>query len=175
MPATPLPVARVGAAAAGLRVLMRVVGWAFVIPALFALVVAASVLVVARDMPRGTAAIVTAAATTSFTVELANTDATREEGLMVRKSMPEDAGMLLDFRKTEPVYFWMKNTYLPLDMLFITADGTIAHIAERATPLSEAVIASQVPVRFVLEVNAGTVQRLGIRPGDRLTSPFLPH
>ncbi|MEY9197477.1 uncharacterized membrane protein (UPF0127 family) [Sinorhizobium fredii] len=69
---------------------------------------------------------------------------------------------------------WMRNTYLPLDMLFIGADGTVATIHENAVPLSEAIIDSQEPVAFVLELNAGTVKRLGIRPGDRITGARIP-
>lgn len=112
--------------------------------------------------------IVTATGRAQFKVEIAETDAAREEGLMFRSSLPEDAGMLFDFKKTETVYFWMKNTYLALDMIFIRDDGTVAHIAENATPLSEATIASGDPVRFVLEVDAGTVKRIGLKVGDRI-------
>ncbi len=101
-----------------------------------------------------------------FDIELALTAAQEEQGLMYRPRLAADAGMLFDFGDTAPRGFWMKNTLIPLDMLFITADGRIADIHERAVPLSEDVIASSVPVRAVLELNGGTVARLGIKLGD---------
>jgi uncharacterized membrane protein (UPF0127 family) len=101
-----------------------------------------------------------------FTVELATTPAQRELGLMFRQALPPDAGMLFIYPDEESVAFWMKNTLIPLDMLFIGADGHIRRIAERAVPLSETPIPSVDPVEAVLEVNGGTVERLGIRQGD---------
>ncbi len=103
---------------------------------------------------------------TKFEVEVVDTDETRSKGLMFRKSMPDDHGMLFDFRREEPVYFWMKNTYIPLDMIFIAADGRIVSIAHDTTPLSEATVSSRGPVRYVLEVNAGTARRLHLSAGD---------
>jgi uncharacterized membrane protein (UPF0127 family) len=101
-----------------------------------------------------------------FTVELAVTPEEQAQGLMFRRALPPDAGMLFDLGSTRPATFWMKNTLIPLDMLFITTDGRIADIHERAVPLSEAMIESKVPVRAVLELNGGTVARLGIHAGD---------
>jgi uncharacterized protein len=92
---------------------------------------------------------------------------------MFRQSLPADAGMLFDFGETRPVAFWMKNTLIPLDMLFIAADGGIADIHERAVPRSEATIEARVPVRAVLELNGGTVARLGIKRGDRVHHPIF--
>jgi hypothetical protein len=100
-----------------------------------------------------------------FAVELAVTPAQQEQGLMFRSKLAPDAGMLFDFGDTAPRGFWMKNTLLPLDMLFIAPDGRIVDIHERAVPLSEAVIVSAVPARAVLELNGGTVARLGIKIG----------
>lgn len=111
--------------------------------------------------------------TASFDIELVDDEASRAKGLMFRKSMPDTHGMLFDFRREEPVWFWMKNTYIPLDMIFVRADGTIATIATDTTPLSEATVPSKVPVRFVLEVNAGVARSLGLRPGDRLRHPRI--
>lgn len=108
-----------------------------------------------------------------FTVELATTPAQQEQGLMYRRSMAPDAGMLFDFGRPQPTTFWMKNTYIPLDMLFVGADGRIVNIHERAVPLSEAMIPSQGRVRAVIELNGGTASRLGIRPGDRVTYPIF--
>ena len=72
----------------------------------------------------------------AFTVELADTDAEREKGLMFRKELPEGSGMLFDFHAEAPVSFWMQNTYIPLDMIFIRGDGRILRIAENTEPLS---------------------------------------
>jgi len=104
----------------------------------------------------------------SFAVEIADTEAAREKGLMYRKEVPEGTGMLFDFKAEQPVTFWMKNTYVSLDMIFIRADGRIASIAENTEPMSEKLVPSGAPVRGVLEVAAGTCRRLGIRPGDRV-------
>ncbi|SNY93525.1 Uncharacterized ACR, COG1430 [Cohaesibacter sp. ES.047] len=101
-----------------------------------------------------------------FTVELALTDVERAKGLMYRTKMADDHGMLFDFAQSAPVYMWMKNTYIPLDMLFITKEGRIHHIVTGTTPLSESIIGSGGSVRYVLEVTKGTVARTGVRPGD---------
>ena len=103
-----------------------------------------------------------------LTVELAIDPDQREQGLMYRRQLAPDHGMLFDFGETRRVMMWMKNTFLPLDMLFISQDGTVRTIHENAVPLSEAIIDSRESVAYVLELNAGTVKRLGIKPGDRL-------
>jgi uncharacterized membrane protein (UPF0127 family) len=108
-----------------------------------------------------------------FTVELATDNASREQGLMNRDTMQPDHGMLFDFGNSRPVYMWMKNTYLPLDMLFISKAGKITQIRENTLPLSEDIIDSHGPVRFVLELNAGTSRMLGITTGDVVTSPQI--
>jgi uncharacterized protein len=104
----------------------------------------------------------------AFKVEVMRTDADRGRGLMFRKSLAADRGMLFDFEQVQTVNMWMKNTYLPLDMVFIRADGTVARVAADTEPFSTKVIPSGEPVLAVLEVNAGTAQKLGIRPGDRV-------
>ncbi len=114
--------------------------------------------------------IAAAGAKHEFTVELALDSDQRALGLMNRREMAADRGMLFDFGQTRRVMMWMKNTYLPLDMLFIRADGKIATIREGAVPLSEAIIDSREPVAFVVELNAGTVKRLGIAEGDTVVS-----
>jgi uncharacterized membrane protein (UPF0127 family) len=101
-----------------------------------------------------------------FTVELALTPEQQQQGLMFRRALAADAGMLFVFDTTRAASFWMRNTLIPLDMLFVAADGRIADIHERAVPLNEESIISKVPVRAVLELNGGTVARLGIKPGD---------
>jgi uncharacterized protein len=109
----------------------------------------------------------------SFTVELANNDAEREHGLMFRKELPEGKGMLFDFEHEAPVVFWMHNTFIPLDMIFIRADGSILRIAENTEPLSDRRIPSGGPVRGVLEVIGGTARKLGIEPGDKVAGAFF--
>ena len=101
-----------------------------------------------------------------FEVEMAITPQEHEQGLMHRRELPEGKGMLFDMGQEREAVFWMKNTYVSLDMIFIRGDGSIARIAENTTPLSEARVSSGVPVRGVLEVVAGTSKRYGIVPGD---------
>jgi len=108
-----------------------------------------------------------------FTVELATTPDQMTIGLMFRQSLPADAGMLFVYPSERQVEFWMKNTYIPLDLLFIGADGHIRHIAERTVPLNETPIPSIEEVRAVLEVNGGTVSRLGIKEGDVVRASAL--
>ena len=117
--------------------------------------------------------IVSASGVHAFSVELATTDAEREKGLMFRKELPEGQGMLFDFQHDQPVGFWMHNTYISLDMIFIRGDGRIARIAENAKPESDDLIPSGVPVRAVLEVIAGTAREMGIKAGDRVTGAFF--
>jgi uncharacterized membrane protein (UPF0127 family) len=108
-----------------------------------------------------------------FAVEVMRNDADRARGLMYRRAMAPDHGMLFDFQASAPVAMWMKNTYLPLDMLFIRADGSIAKIAADTEPLSTKVIPSNEPVLSVLELNAGTAGRLKLRAGDRVEHPMF--
>lgn len=103
-----------------------------------------------------------------FKVELADNDATRARGMMFRTTMAPDAGMLFDFKQEQIASFWMRNTLIPLDMVFIKADGTIQNIHQRAIPKDESGINSTGPVRAVLELNGGTASRLGIKAGDRV-------
>jgi uncharacterized membrane protein (UPF0127 family) len=109
----------------------------------------------------------------AFTVELADNDTEREKGLMYRKELPEGRGMLFDFHQEAPVGFWMQNTYISLDMIFIRGDGSILRIAENTEPLSTRIIPSGGPVRAVLEVIGGTASKMGIAPGDRVASPIF--
>jgi uncharacterized membrane protein (UPF0127 family) len=104
----------------------------------------------------------------SFRIEIANTPQLRATGLMYRQTMPQDAGMLFCFSKSKEVFMWMKNTVLPLDMLFIKKDGTIASIAQNTVPFSEEVISSGVLVSYVLELNAGAVSRFMIKKGNKV-------
>lgn len=124
---------------------------------------------------RGRLAIVTQAGVRHiFTLEIADSPEMRMRGLMFRRELAPDRGMLFDFGPGESdVSMWMKNTYIPLDMMFIRADGLIRRIAENTTPLSERTIPSGGPVQGVLEVIGGTAARLGIAAGDRVEHPFF--
>jgi hypothetical protein len=112
--------------------------------------------------------IVTKKGVRVFEVEMAVTPEEQETGLMYRRELPDGKGMLFDMGEERPAVFWMKNTYVSLDIIFIRGNGSIARIAENTTPLSEARIYSGAPVRGVLEVVAGTAKRYGIAPGDRV-------
>ena len=103
-----------------------------------------------------------------FRVEIVTTPEEMALGLMFRRELAADAGMLFVYEEARETSFWMQNTFLPLDMLFINADGSIRHIAERTIPLSTASVPSHGPVRAVLEVNGGTSERLGISVGDQV-------
>jgi uncharacterized membrane protein (UPF0127 family) len=127
----------------------------------------------ARAAGQQTLEIATKSGVHPFSVELATTEPEREKGLMFRKELPEGQGMLFDFQRDQDVGFWMQNTYIPLDMIFIKGDGRILRIAENTEPMSTKVIPSGGPVRFVLEVIAGTARKLGIAPGDRVASPLI--
>jgi len=110
--------------------------------------------------------VATAEGATMFTVEIADTEALRQRGLMFRQRLPEDRGMLFDYGQPQPVAMWMKNTYVALDMVFIRADGTVAYVAENTVPRSLEAIGVREPVLAVLEVAAGTARRIGLRTGD---------
>lgn len=124
-------------------------------------------------LPVETITIDTKSGPHSFTVEVAADDESRERGLMYRTAMAPDAGMLFDFRTPQLVSFWMENTVLPLDMLFVRADGTIARIRPNATPYSRENIPSGEPVQVVIELNAGRAAALGIAEGGRVHAPQL--
>ncbi len=109
----------------------------------------------------------------AFMVELARNDAQRARGLMFRRSLPPDAGMLFDLTVEQDIAMWMKNTYIPLDMVFLRADGTVLSIARDTTPFSEELIRSGGPARAVLEVNGGTAARIGLAPGDKALHPIF--
>jgi uncharacterized protein len=124
-------------------------------------------------LERQTLEIATANGVHAFSVELADNDADRSNGLMFRRELPEGQGMLFDFHREQDVSFWMQNTYISLDMIFIRGDGRILRIAENTDPLSTRLVPSGGPVRAVLEVIAGTARKLGIVPGDRVASPIF--
>jgi len=117
--------------------------------------------------------IVSATGPHRFTVEVAETPAQMQQGLMFRRTMASDAGMLFDYKTPMVATMWMRNTFIPLDMLFVDAQGRIVNIRERAVPESLDVIAAAAPVRAVIELNGGTAARLGIAPGDQVQHPIF--
>ena len=108
-----------------------------------------------------------------FSVEMATTEEEKQTGLMYRKELADGKGMLFDFNPEQEISMWMKNTYVSLDMIFIGANGRILRIAENTEPMSTKIISSRGPARAVLEVVAGTAQKYGIRPGDRVGHPLF--
>jgi len=108
-----------------------------------------------------------------FTVEVASTGEEQAKGLMFRNRLDPDRGMVFPFDPPRDASFWMRNTLIPLDMIFIRADGTIRRIAANTEPLSERSVPSGGPVRYVLEVIGGTGRKLGIEPGDKVTGAPL--
>ncbi len=112
--------------------------------------------------------IETAVGQAEFEVEIADTEEERNRGLMFRQTMPGYRGMLFDFQEPRPVSFWMRNTILSLDIIFIGVDGRILNIADHTTPQSDDPIPSTGVTRGVLEIGAGRAEALGIRPGDRV-------
>ena len=112
---------------------------------------------------------VTPSGTTTFAVEVMADEAGRAKGMMFRKSMAPDRGMLFDFRRPQEVAFWMKNTLIPLDIIFIRPDGRVLSIAAQATPLSLEPIPSGGEILGVLEIAGGRAGELGIKPGDKVS------
>ncbi len=105
-----------------------------------------------------------------FKVELADTPEVRAKGLMYRRAMPQDHGMLFDFHTETPVMMWMKNTYIPLDMVFVSKKGVVTRIAEDAKPMSEEIIPGG-EAYAVIELNAGVAKKIGLKPGDSVRHP----
>jgi uncharacterized protein len=117
--------------------------------------------------------VLTASGAHDFQVEIVNTDESREIGLMNRRYMGRDHGMLFEFDTVAPQTFWMKNTYIPLDMVFISRAGVVTRVVANAEPLSEAIIPSGGPCAAVLELNGGVAAAIGLKVGDRISHPFF--
>ena len=159
-----------------MKLLRRPAPWAPLALSLFLLVSLAAPAVQAQSglvtFERDELTIETAAGERhSFDVEMALEPAQQAQGLMYRREMAERAGMLFVVRPARVLSMWMKNTFIPLDMLFIDADGRITKVVERTVPMSLTSISSDRPVNGVLELNAGTASRLTIGPGDRVLHP----
>jgi uncharacterized membrane protein (UPF0127 family) len=108
-----------------------------------------------------------------FTVEVVDTPEKRAEGLMFRQSLADDAGMLFDFKEVRDVSFWMRNTFIPLDMIFISPDGTVESVHVNARPHDPTGIPSGVPVQYVLEIPGGRSVEIGLKPGDKVEHPRI--
>lgn len=126
---------------------------------------------VAQDDTR--LSIQSADGTHQFTVEVVDTPESRAQGLMYVQELGDDEGMLFDFKEERPVSFWMRNTFIPLDMLFIEADGTVLNIHVNARPHDITSIPSAGPVQFVLEIPGGRSTELGIAAGDQVEHPRI--
>jgi hypothetical protein len=128
----------------------------------------------AAEPPRLEAVVIeTSEGRFTFQTEIADTPELRQRGLMFRQRLPEDRAMLFDWHRVAPVSMWMRNTYVSLDMIFIAADGRVVKVAKATEPFSEDIISSGEPVAAVLEVVAGTAERIGLEPGDRVHHPMF--
>jgi uncharacterized membrane protein (UPF0127 family) len=152
-----------GVAVAVPGLLLMAIAWAFAAAVLLAPSQAR-----AQDQALEKLTVVTSTGRHVFQVEVMRKPEDLARGLMFRRTMAANRGMLFDFGEVKPVAMWMRNTYLPLDMVFIDQHGVVANVAENTEPLSEANIVSVRPVLSVLEVNAGTARRIGLKPGDRV-------
>ncbi|OYX04086.1 MAG: hypothetical protein B7Z15_17860 [Rhizobiales bacterium 32-66-8] len=103
-----------------------------------------------------------------FSVDVVDTPETRAQGLMFVTELADDAGMLFDFKEEREVSFWMRNTFIPLDMIFVGADGVVKTIHANARPQDPTSIPSEVPVQFVLEIPGGRSAEIGLKPGDTM-------
>jgi len=119
--------------------------------------------------------IVTASGPHPFKVEIARTTEQRAKGLMCRRAMARDQGMLFTFDEETPIYMWMKNTYLPLDMVFVSRKGVVTGVAANTTPFSQDLISSGAPAHAVIELNAGVASELGIVEGSKVDHPAFRH
>ncbi len=124
-------------------------------------------------MRRETLILVTSAGERSIDIEVADTMEEKSLGLMFRTSLPDTQGMLFPYAPPQEITMWMRNTYIPLDMVFIRADGIVHRIEVRTEPLSERVIASGGNVSGVLELAGGAAERLGLKAGDKVRHPHF--
>jgi uncharacterized membrane protein (UPF0127 family) len=125
------------------------------------------------DLPRAEIQVITASGRHDFKVWIADNDQNRQQGLMYIKDLPANRGMLFLFERPRFLSFWMKNTYLSLDIIFIAPDGVVVNIARDTKPLSLDLIESDAPVTGVLELVAGTAARIGLVSGNRVVHPVF--
>ena len=136
-----------------------------------ALAIAAVALPLAACSDEGELVLHSSTGDYSFNVEVVDTDATRAQGLMYRTELADDVGMLFDFKAEREVSFWMRNTFIPLDMIFVGADGVVKNIHVNAVPHDVTGIPSEGPVQFVLEIPGGRSVEIGLKPGDTMDHP----
>jgi hypothetical protein len=117
--------------------------------------------------------LVTASGVHPLEVEIASTPEKQALGLMYRTSLPDTKGMLFPHEGARELQMWMRNTYIPLDMVFILPDGTVHRIEARTEPFSERIISSEGPVAAVLEIAGGAAERMGLKPGDKVRHPLF--
>lgn len=129
---------------------------------------------VASSAKLDTVEILTSRGRVKFTVELAVTKAEQQRGLMFRKSLAPDRGMLFPYNPPQRAAFWMKNTLIPLDIIYIAPDGRVLSIARNAVPHDETPLPSGGIIRGVLEIPGGRAAQLGILPGDRVLNKIFP-
>jgi uncharacterized protein len=125
------------------------------------------------QMQRETLTLVTASGERKIEIEVARTPDEQAKGLMFRTELADTSGMLFPYSPPRELTMWMRNTYIPLDMVFIRKDGIVHRIEVRTEPLSEAVISSGTPAAAVLELAGGAAERLGLKPGDRVVHPHF--
>jgi hypothetical protein len=143
-------------------------------PFLFALALLTAGLVhSAHAMKLETLNLITARGAQKIDVEVTETSAEKAQGLMFRTHLPDTSGMLFFYETPQEITMWMRNTYIPLDMVFIRADGIVHRIETRTEPLSENIIASKGDVTACLELAGGAAERLGLKPGDRVEHHFF--
>jgi uncharacterized protein len=143
------------------------------VPVMLITALSLSVAAELQQFPTSQLTIVSPSGQHKFKIEVAETPAQMTQGLMFRRSLAPDAGMLFDYKQPTVATMWMRNTLIPLDMLFVDTQGRIINIHERAVPQSLDVIAAAGPVRAVIELNGGTAARLGIAPGDQVKHPIF--
>jgi len=129
--------------------------------------IAGPVAMAKAEMRRDRLTLITQSAQHTFEIEIADTPGQKARGLMFRTALPETHGMLFPYGDPQEITMWMRNTYIPLDMVFLTAEGIVHRIEARTQPMSDRVIASQGPVTAVLELAGGVAERIGLKPGDR--------
>jgi uncharacterized protein len=122
---------------------------------------------------RNVLSIITTSGTHHFNVDVMQSQADLEKGLMFRKSIPTDYGMLFDFRHEQNVMMWMKNTFIPLDMLFMDKTGKVVGIIANAEPMSEKILTVGKPTDAVLELRGGTAARIDLKVGDQVRDPIF--
>ena len=125
------------------------------------------------DNPMNQIGAETSSGTHKWIIDLASDQPSRSRGLMFVNAMPQNRGMLFRFDQQEVVAMWMKNTFIPLDMIFMTESGEISYIHRGAVPHSRAIISSRVPARYVLELNAGEAARAGLKAGQKMRHPWF--